>query len=79
MPSPEFKPRAYGTVISVTSHSTRWAAIEDHDSIRLFKIQELVDTLETNFKKYYNDPTEDKCIDELSLFRFVVTLSSLSI
>lgn len=36
---------------------------ESPDSNRLFKIQSLVDTLETNFKKYYN-PTEDICIDK---------------
>lgn len=32
-------------------------------SNRLFKIQPIIDTLETNFRKYYN-PTEDICIDE---------------
>ncbi|XP_014476746.1 PREDICTED: piggyBac transposable element-derived protein 4-like isoform X2 [Dinoponera quadriceps] len=32
-------------------------------SNRLFKIQPVIDTLEMNFKKYYN-PTKDMCIDE---------------
>ncbi|XP_047370497.1 piggyBac transposable element-derived protein 4-like [Vespa velutina] len=31
--------------------------------VRLFKIQPVIDTLETNYQKYYN-PSEDICIDE---------------
>nr|XP_033335543.1 piggyBac transposable element-derived protein 4-like [Megalopta genalis] len=35
----------------------------DNGSNRLYKIQPIIDILETNYKKYYN-PTEDICIDE---------------
>ncbi|XP_014616305.1 PREDICTED: piggyBac transposable element-derived protein 4-like [Polistes canadensis] len=36
---------------------------KSNGSNRLYKIQPLIDTLEINFKKYYN-PTEDICINE---------------
>jgi len=35
----------------------------NNGSNRLFKIQPIIDTLETNYQKYYN-PTENICIDE---------------